>query len=288
MVEIDRELVIKGLNQCTREKLLQGKIIESINVRNYTLAEFLIKLYDGVCEETDEICKKIILACKEETLDDLNEMFGEICVEELGQNAGEDSSLSFILHNVMTDCALSEFKGIIDTDVFEEEIYFYAHSLIVDRYLKSKDGVYKDEFLDYLNNNISRSKSLRALFRGNIKRFNDFNPDLYFDPLQQRIYGEDTMQVTLLEACIMLEEIYTNGREECEKVGITGERLDEIIRAQMDLEKIYLASYYIQSKNHGYDINLDYSQFSDKTISEIREGFEIGEKSYKSFAKVRK
>lgn len=283
---IDKELIIRGLHSCNREKLMQGRIIEAINDQNYTLAEFLISLYDRVCDETDEIAKEIILACKDETIDDLNEIFGDISEEVYGPNACEDSSLSFIVYNTMTDCALD--KQIIDSETFEEEMYYYVHALAVDRYLNSKDGVYKDEFLDHINNNISRSKSLRALFRGDRKRFDQFNPDLYFDPLEQRVYGQDTLQATVLEACIMLDEININGRKLYEEAGITGEELDEIIRSQIDLEKLYLASYYIQSKFRGYDLNLDYSEFSDKTLGEIREGFEIGEQNYKTFAKVRR
>ena len=285
-VGIDRELVVEGLNSCNREKLMQGRIIEAINDKNYNVASFLVSLYDKVCEDTDKIAKKIILACKDETLQDLDEMFGDICGEELGPNACEDSSLSFIVHNVASDCALN--KQIIDSDVFEEETFFFAHGLMVERYLNSKESLYKDEFLDYINNNISRSKALRALFRGDGARFCQFNPNLYFDVLEQKVYGQDTIQATLFESCLVLEEIHFTGKEAYENIGFTEEQVEEVLRAQIDLEKIYLASYYIQSKCHGYDLNIDYSEFSEQTISEIREGFEMGENSYKEYAKVRK
>ena len=141
-MSIDRELVVEGLNSCNREKLMQGRIIEAINDKNYNVASFLVSLYDKVCEDTDKIAEKIILGCKDETMQDLDEIFGDICGEELGQNACEDSSLSFIVNNVMTDRALN--KQVIDSEVFEEETYFFVHGLLVERYLNSKEGLYKE------------------------------------------------------------------------------------------------------------------------------------------------
>ena len=44
----------------------------------------------------------------------------------------------------------------------------------------------------------------------------------------------------------------------------------------------------IPHQNPFYDLNIDYSEFSEQTIAEIREGFEMGENSYKEYAKVRK
>ena len=56
----NKELILSGLRSTKLEKNIQERLINAINEKNYLLGDFLVKAYDRVCENTDEIAKKII------------------------------------------------------------------------------------------------------------------------------------------------------------------------------------------------------------------------------------
>lgn len=280
---IDRDLVIDGLRLVRREKIAQGKIIDAINNKDYTLASYLIAINDRICDETDKVVDQILDTINENEILSLNEYLEDVAGEKYGGNSSEGFSLSLIISNKLLERLAN--KEILETNSFSEEIYYIVHSLAVDKYLNAEDGVYKEEILEHINNNISRSDSLRALFRGDKETFDKYNPDLYFDPLECKIYGEDNLQVYVLTSCITLEELNQFGYKEFSKFGFDKQKIDDIIESQKDMEKIKLASYYIQAKERGYDIRLDYDQFSDSTQNEIRNGFELGDSNVKRFIK---
>ena len=282
-MNINRDLVIDGLRLVRREKIIQGKIIDAINEKNYTLASYLIAINDRICDETDKIANNIIDSIDEKDMLELNEKIEDLACEKYGGNTSEGLSLSLIISNkILERIANGE---IMETNTFSEEIFYIIHSLAVEKYLNAKDGLYKEEILEHINNNISRSDSLRALFRGDREKFDKYNPDLYFDPLECKIYGEDSLQVYVLTTCITLEELNRRGFNEFMQHGFTKTQTSEIVKSQKDMEKIKLASYYIQAKERGYDIKMDYDQFSDVTQADIRNGFELGDSNVKRFIK---
>jgi hypothetical protein len=176
---------------------------------------------------------------------------------------------------------------IIESNSFDEELYYIIHTLAVDKYLDSKKGKYKDEILDHINNNISRSLALRALFRGNKEKYDKYDPDLYYDEVDSKLFGETHVQVRLLTTCIMLDELNSRGIDTYQKMGLSLSDIYQIVESQKDMEKIKLASYYIQSKERGYDIGIDYSSFNNITQNDIYEGFNLGEANIKRFSKRR-
>ena len=272
---VKKELILSGL-RCTKyEKEVQERLINAINEGNYTLAEFLTHLYDEVCNKTDEVAKKIV-DFSDNNLMDLNEQIEDIACEKYGGNTSLGLSFSFIVSNHILSNISN--KEIIESDSFGEEEYYIIHTLAIDKYLEAKDPKYKEEMLDHINNNISRSKSIRALFRGNKELFDKYNPELYYDFLELKRCGEDYAQIHVLTSCIVLEELYKEGMELFLKSGFSKKDTHSIINAQRDMEEIKLAGYYIQAYKRGYDLKLDYSKFSESTMNSVRKGFELGEK----------
>lgn len=282
-MNIDRKLINEALSLVKREKIIQGKIINAINEKNYTLASYLVAVNDKVCEETDKLIKDLVLNLNSKDMVELNDVLEDMAAEKYGENCSEGKSLSLLVSNALMDTIC---KGeIIESDTFGEELCYIIHSLAVDKYLSAKDGLYKEEMLEHINNNISNSYALRALFRGDNERFEKYNPDLYFDPIEMKLVGEDYVQTNMLITCIMIEDINSRGYSEFLKLGFSKDKIKNIMDAQKDMEKIKIASYYIQSKERGYDLGLDYSKFSNNTKDDIKSGVDLGEKECKRFIK---
>ena len=271
---LNKEHVLAALESADNEKNLQEKIINSVNDSNYNIAELLVKAYDQVCEETDKLTIEVIKDTKDD-VDDLNEKIEDIATEKYGPNTCLGVSLSFIVSNLILD-ALSEGE-VVDSDTFVEEQCFFIHTIALDKYFHAKDPLYKDEMLDLINNNISRSISLRKLFRGDREGFEKYNPDLYFDALEQNVCGTAHMNIHLITSCCVIEELIYEGEELFRQHGFSKEATKAVIEAQRDMEEIKLAACYIQAQKRGLDLDIDYSNFSEKTIECIRRGFTIGE-----------
>ena len=273
---INKELILSALKKVRLEKLVQGKILEAINDGNYELANYLIESYKKVVESTNETCLKILDNVSEDSIMCLNELIEDFAMEKYGGNSSEGHSLNSILAHIYLDKKID--GGVIDSDTFGEELSMYIHSLIVEKYLNSPKGKYKDEMLDHINNNISRSLSLRYLFTGNKEKYDEYNPDLYYGLLDAKLAGEDMLRMLYFTTCISLDEINRVGDKPFDNMNFTKEEKEDIIKAQKDLEKIKLASYYMQAIKRFFDIRIDLKEFSDNTKKDIEEGFTIGDK----------
>ena len=273
---INKELILSALKKVRLEKLVQGKILEAINDGNYELANYLIESYKKVVESTNETCLTILDNVSEDSIMCLNELIEDFAMEKYGGNSSEGQSLNSILAHIYLDKKID--GGVIDSDTFGEELSMYIHSLIVEKYLNSPKGKYKDEMLDHINNNISRSLSLRYLFTGNKEKYDEYNPDLYYGLLDAKLAGEDMLRMLYFTTCISLDEINRVGDKPFDNMNFTKEEKEDIIKAQKDLEKIKLASYYMQAIKRFFDIRIDLKEFSDNTKKDIEEGFTIGDK----------
>ena len=273
---INKELILLALKKVRLEKLIQGKILDAINNGNYELANYLVESYKKTVESTNESCLKILENVSEDSFMCLNELIEDFAMEKYGGNTSEGQSLNSILTHVYLNKKTS--GGIIDSDTFLEELSMYIHSLAVEKYLNSPKGKYKDEMLDHINNNISRSISLRYLFTGNKEKYDEYNPDLYYNFLDAKLAGEDMIKMLYFTTCISLDEINRAGTAPFDNMDFTDEEKLDIIKAQKDLEKIKLASYYMQSIKRFFDIRIDLKDFSEDTKKEIEEGFTIGDK----------
>ena len=285
-MNVNTKLVLDGLKNVRLEKRVQGKILESINSGNYELASYLIKYNDKLCSDTDDICRSIIEAYGEDSIGELNDIFEEEASRKYGKNCSEGLSLYLILNNVYMNDLLG--SGIVGNDTILEEALFDVHSYLSMKYLRSDKGLYKSELLDHINNNISRCTSLRALFRGKREEFDRYNPDLYMDFLTAKLAGEDLMKANYLTSCITLDEVNNHGLKHLVSIGIKEDDAKDILKAEKDLQKMKLASFYIQAFKRFFDIRIDINQFSEETKKDIEEGFRMGDNSLREEFKYKK
>ena len=278
-----KNYIIEGLKSVRIEKIIEGKLLDAISQKDYTHANYLVSCFDTVCSNTDDIAKIVVDKIGDENIMDFLNYVEELAEKKYGGNCSEGTSFSAIVSQEILNREIGD--GVIKASTFDEELYYIIHTLAVDKYLESKKGKYKEEILDHINNNISRSISLRALFRGDNDKYNKYDPDLYYDKRGLKIVGEGNLQLKLLTACIMIDELNSMGINVYQKMGLSLNDIYQIVESQKDMEKIKLASYYIQSKERGYDIGIDYSKFNDITINDIKEGFSIGENNVKRFSK---
>ena len=276
---IDSILVIEGLDLVNEEKIVQGKIISLIDKKLYDDAKVLKEYYDKLCSKTDDVARKIIEQIGDENLGDVQDVIEDIACEKYGGNCSEGLSLTLIIGNIYFQDKFDD--GVIPSDTIKEESYYDVHNLLCRVYLNSEDEIYKNEMLDFINNNISRSVSLRALYRGNDKKLYDYDPDEIMDKDAIREVGEVEMRAQYFIVCVCLDELNRGGLAELKELGFNEEDAKKIFKAQKDYQKINLASFYKQAVRRGFDIRIDINEFRSDTQKDIEDGFTIGDASLK-------
>ena len=273
-MELDVELIKKALYKIEDERYMQGKLLEYVYDNEYILATIYYEGYKRLASETDSLVDEIIKKHKDYKIDEIKEAIEDIAVEEFGDNCYHDSSLSGILENRLIRGFLEE--DIDESDSYLEETYYTIHVLAADMYLNAKDGKYKEEILDHINNNISRSNALRALFKGDTDLFFAYNPDMYFDLVDHQVIGGRLLNLAMLSTCLTLEEIYKKGKDTMADMGISDEDTEDVEKAQLDMEIATLASIYACATNRGIPIDIDYDQYDEEVQENIKKGVNLG------------
>ncbi len=273
-MELDVDLIKKALYKIQDERYLQGKILEYVYDNNYLAAAVFYEGYKRLANETDLLVDKIIDKHKDFKIDEIKEKISDVAVEEFGDNCYHDSSLSGIIENRLIRGYLQE--DIDESDSYLEEAYYTIHVLASDMYLKANDGKYKEEMLDHINNNISRSNALRALFKGNTDLFFAYNPDLYFDKVDHQVIGGRLLNLAMFSTCLSLEEIYKDENKTLIEMGVNKEDIEDVKKAQLDMEIVTLASIYACAINRGIPVDIEYDQYDVEVQDNIRKGINLG------------
>ena len=273
-MELDVDLIKRALYKIKDERYLQGQLLQYVYAKNYIVATIFYEGYKRLAKETDGLVDKIINKHRDYKIDEIREEIEDVAVEEFGDNCYQDSSLSGMIENRLIRGFL---EGDIDeSDAYLEEAYYTIHVLAADMYLNAKDGKYKEELLDHINNNISRSNALRALFEGNTDLFFAYNPDMYFDRIDHQVIGGRLLNLAMLSTCLSLEEIYKQGDDQILEMGVSKEDLEDVKKAQLDMEIVTLASIYACATNREIPIDIDYDQYDEEVQENIKKGVNLG------------
>jgi hypothetical protein len=289
-MKLDNGLIDEAIKDIKKERMLQGRILESVSKGDYAQAKYLTDAYKDAANDTDRTTFQIVNTCKDCTMEQVAGYIRDYLKDKT--NSKEDMDLGLCLSMLIGRevIAVASHGSFNETMSYNEEVYMMAHSMLVDKYLEADKESTKNRLLSNICLNIFRSDGLRGMFRGNTALSERYNPDLYFGKDAHNLIGRAIYTRQLMQSCsILAKNTMASTFLVAAKMfaGADTNKDLKIVLSVDESEIIDIAAVYACARARDIAIQLPVNDFDDVTIEKIKKAAELGEAYAKKQGKVK-
>ena len=290
-MKLDNRLIDVAIKDIKRERMLQGRILESLSKGDYSQAKYLTDAYKEVANNTDSIAFQIVNASKECTMDQLVDYIKDYLKDK--SNSKEDIDLGLCLSMLIGRevVAVATHGMFNETMSYNEEIYMMVHSMLVDKYLEASKETTKNRILSSICLNIFRSDSLRAMFRGNTALSEKYNPDLYFGKDAHDLIGRSIYTKQLMQSCSILASNTMASSMLVAARLFAGADINDELKMVLSIDEseiVDIAAVYACARARNISIQLPNLDLDEVTLEKVKKAAELGEKYTNKESKIKK
>ncbi len=290
-MKLDNRLIDEAIKGIKKERMLQGRILESASKGDYAQVKYLTDAYKEVASYTDSAAFQIVNSSKECTMDQVVDYIKDYLKDK--STSKEDIDLGLCLSMLIGRevVAVATHGAFNETMSYNEEIYRTVHAMLVDKYLEANKDSSKNRILSSICLNTFRSDSLRAMFRGNNALCEKYNPDLYFGKDAHDIIGRSIYTKQLMQSCsILASNTMASTMLVAARLFGRADINDELkmVLSIDESEIVDIAAVYACARARDISIQLPNLDLDDVTLEKVKKAAELGEKYANKGSKLKK
>ena len=290
-MKLDNGLIDEAIKDIKKERMLQGRILESASRGDYAQVSYLTEAYKEVANDTDNVTFQIVNASKECTMDQVTDYIKEYLKNKA--TCKEDIDLGICLSMLIGRevVAVATHGAFNETMSYNEEIYRTVHSMLVDKYLEANKDSTKNRLLSSICLNTFRSDSLRAMFRGNNALSEKYNPDLYFGKDAHDLIGRSIYTKQLMQSCSILASNTMASSVLMAARLFAGADINDQLKMVLSIDEseiVDIAAVYACARARDISIQLPNLDLDEVTLEKVKKAAELGEKYSSKDSKTKK